>query len=299
MFGYPNINEHRMLKGHRVLVVEDHSATADDLSRMFRSHDCTCEIAVNKSAALESLRREPPCIVLLDLEICRTADELKGHSANGIALLEEIRAMYGGPPGATFWIPVVIVSGHAKDPDEVAELMKLEADDVIQKPYKRDDVVRKVREALTRSGRPDHDRCQKVSTQRSVEGILVSISGASHGRRRLEVEINGRRGGLTESSMCAFLRLLIAHAGCKTVHVGDFGKKVDGHKVIGHLRSDLRAFVEEPTTFVVNTYGGKYSLRSDVRIGECDIERLAAYGHAIIADLARDLGAVLAKAKLD
>ena len=281
-----------------MLVVEDHSATADDLARIFRSHDCTCAIAVTKSAALEHLKRELPCIVLLDLEICRTPDELKGHSANGIALLEEIRSQFGGPPGATFWIPVVIVSGHANEPDDVAELMKLEADDVIQKPYKRDDLVRKVRDALFKSGRADHEACTKVNDQRKVDGILVSISGAMHGRRRLEVQINGNRGGLTESSMCVFLRLLIAHATGKTVHFTAFGKRIDGRKVVGRLRTDLLAVLDDPTTFVVNAYGGYYSLRSDVQIGECDFERLAKHGHANITDLARELAAVLV-AKLD
>jgi DNA-binding response OmpR family regulator len=281
-----------MLKGHRVLIVEDHSATADDLARIFRSHDCTCEIAVTKSAALEYLERELPCVVLLDLEICRTPDELKGHSANGIALLDEIRSRFGGPPGATFWIPVMIVSGHANEPDDVAELMKLEADDVIQKPYKRDDLVRRVRDALLKSGRTNHDACTKVNVQRRVDGILVSISGAVHGRRRLEVEINGKRAGLTESSMCVFLRLLIAHATGKTVHLTDFGKRIDGRKHVGRLRTDLLAVMNDPTAFVVNAYGGKYSLRADVQIGDCDIGRLAT-----ITELARELAAVLPEAK--
>ena len=284
-----------MLKGHRVLIVEDHGITADDLSTIFRSHDCTCEIAATKSAALEYLKRELPCIVLLDLEICRIPDELKGHSANGIALLEEIRSQFGGPPGAIFWIPVVIVSGHANEPEDVAELMKLEADDVIRKPYKRDDLVRKVRDALLKSGRPDHDACLKVNTQRTIDGSLVCISGAGHGRRRLEVEINGKRAGLTESSMSVFLRLLIAHATGQTVHFTDFGKRIDGRKAVGRLRNDLLAVMDDPTTFVVNAYGGKYSLRSDVQIGECDFERLAKHSNANITELARELSAVVPK----
>jgi hypothetical protein len=98
--------------------------------------------------------------------------------------------------------------------------------------------------------------------------------------------------------MCVFLRLLIAHATGKTVHLTDFGKRIDGRKHVGRLRTDLLAVMNDPTAFVVNAYGGKYSLRADVQIGDCDIGRLATYGHATITELARAVAAALPEAKI-
>src|SRR5207253_1038417 len=142
-----------MPDSHCALVVEDDERTAADLVAILRAIECEPTLARSKEEALAVLNRRPPCVVLLDLQIPRTKRGLKGESSVGIALLEDIRRLFGGRLRRETWIPVIVVSAHAGETEDVIELMKLDADDVIQKPYDADDAAVKVRQALERSGR--------------------------------------------------------------------------------------------------------------------------------------------------
>ena len=62
----------------------------------------------------------------------------------------------------TIWLPIIVVSGHANEVEQAVDLMKLEADDVIEKPYFKATVVRKVWEALVKSGRETHIACARA-----------------------------------------------------------------------------------------------------------------------------------------
>src|SRR5689334_3636615 len=120
---------------YRALIVEDDERNASDLSEILRTIDCESVVARSKEEALTLLEKQLPCIILLDLQIPRTKRGLKGESAVGISLLEDIRRLFGGRLRRESWIPVVVISGHAGEIEDVVELMKLDADDVIQKPY--------------------------------------------------------------------------------------------------------------------------------------------------------------------
>lgn len=274
---------------HRALVVEDHARTARDLAEILDAMECEATIVGNKEDALTFLDKQQPCVILLDLSIPLTKRGLKGRPAIGIALLQEIRRRFGSPREARVWIPILVISGHAREPDQAVEIMKLDADDVIQKPYDEDDVVRRVGEALRKSGRATHEVCGTKAIGK-VSDRAVGIPGTTV-KGRPVVMIGQKKVQLTDESLAALLRLLIAHTKGRSLPLADFGRDdQNAYKVVDRLRTALRGAVDDPTAFVVNSRGGLYSLASDVSLGSVDTSWLASWGNATIADLARELG---------
>lgn len=169
------------MKGrHRALIVEDDKATAEDLAEILRSIACDSVSVENYQDALSALRENAFCLVLLDLEIKHAPDAIKGHVEHGKSLLREIRQKHGDHAGVPFWLPVLIVSGFAREVSAAVDVMKDGASDVIQKPFKSQDVSETVRRSLETSGRLTHEVCgEKPAPRRSNSdrGILLTIPG--------------------------------------------------------------------------------------------------------------------------
>lgn len=275
---------------HCALVVEDDERNAADLSDILRTIDCEPEVARSKEEALGLLANRPPCVILLDLQIPRTKRGLKGESAVGISLLEDIRRLFGGRLRRDSWIPVIVISGHAGEIEDVVELMKLDADDLIQKPYEADDVAGKVRQALDRSGRASHLDCRTTAVVRTAP-YAIDIPGKRQKRRTI-VRIGGKQAKLRDGPLCALLRLLLGHARGESVPLIDFsGERQDqaaAYKAVDRLREDLSNVLDDPTRFIVNSQS-TYTLSEDASLGEVNTEWLIALGNQTITDLARAL----------
>ena len=120
---------------HRALVVEDDRPTAEDLAEILKSLDCDSVIADNKHGALAELQAGAFCFVLLDLEIKLEPGSIKGHTEHGNSLLREIRQAHADHPGRCHWLPILIVSGFAREMLATLEVMKDGANDVILEPF--------------------------------------------------------------------------------------------------------------------------------------------------------------------
>ena len=275
---------------HCALIVEDDERNAVDLSDILRTIDCEPEVARSKEEALSLLANRPPCVILLDLQIPRTKRGLKGDSSVGISLLEDIRRLFGGRLRRESWIPVIVISGHAGEIEDVVELMKLDADDLIQKPYDADDVAGKVRQALDRSGRASHVDCEPTTVVPSAP-YEIEIPGKAQKRRTI-IRIGGKQAKLRDGSLCALLRLLVGHARGESVPLIAFsGERQDqaaAYKAVDRLREDLSNVLDDPTRFIVNRQSA-YTLADDVSLGDVNIEWLVALGNQTITHLARTL----------
>jgi DNA-binding response OmpR family regulator len=285
-----------MLSGHCVLIVEDQVRIAKDLADILASIDCDTRIAHNKEDALALLEQEPPCLVLLDLSIPRTAVDIKGRPAVGLSLLQDIRARFGSPRDKKVWIPIVVVSGHAREVDQAVEIMKLDADDLIQKPYDEDVVIRKVREALRKSGREAHSACRMTKQAHGVgpseplprPGDIIGIPGRAAKKQTL-VTIGAAEVGLSDGPLVVLLRLMLAHTQGEAVPLSKFS--VDdqaAYKAVTRLRNALRSVVVDPHRFILNA-DGTYALGSHVQLGEVNTTWLANRRNTAIADLALEL----------
>jgi len=280
-----------MRERHTALIVEDDKATADDLVQILLSIDCDSVVAENSDDALVELKKKSFCLVLLDLQIKGAADAIKGHVEHGKALLRKIRERHGDHHGTVYWLPVLIVSGFARERDEALDVMKGGATDVIQKPFESRQVSEGIRQALQASGRKTHERCHEPPpTHRPnlTDGVVIAIPGDTI-RRRTCVTIGSKRVELADASLKVLLQLMIAKRKGVLVHKRDMGATADqGFKGISILRNELKP-VLGGVDIIKNDYHGNYSFVDDVRIGKCAVDKLLKIGDHKITELATQL----------
>src|SRR6202142_4448326 len=118
-----------------ILVVEDSRAMQRTLQRLFESDGLHVRIASDGMAGLESFRKEPPTVVVLDLKLPR----LPGK--------ELCRAFKAHSPS----VPIVVVSANTEVEDKVL-LLELGADDYVTKPFSPKELLARVRRAMRRNG---------------------------------------------------------------------------------------------------------------------------------------------------
>ena len=288
-----------MKEGHVALIVEDDKETAEDLVEILRSVGCENVIVDNHDDALSSLQRRSFCLILLDLQIKSASDSIKGHVEHGRALLRKIRQAHGDHNGTAFWLPVLIISGFARERDEAVEVMMDGASDVIQKPLENQQVSNRIRRALAASGRTTHALCcDKPPTWRPdlSQGVLISVPG-DRIRRRTRVMVGHAPVDLTDASLKVLLRLMVGLRKGTHVHKTDFGSTEDqGFKGVSNLRNELKPALGG-ADIIKNHYHGHYSFTDQVTIGECTIDNLVRIGDAKISDLAMQLDTPPSKAR--
>jgi DNA-binding response OmpR family regulator len=284
-----------MTTRHRALIVEDDEATVEDLVEILRSVGCDHLAVPSFDEALQALRDSTFCFILLDLQIKRSPDAIRGHVEHGNALLREIRQLYPQHTGRAFWLPVVVVSGFANEVSAAVDVMKDGAGDVVHKPLKGREVSEAVRRALERSGRSTHDRCglapPEVVTEPSTE-VQLAVPGDRIGRRT-RVTVGQKAVELTDGSLKVLLRLMVAHLEGKGVHKIDLGAKADqGFKGISVLREALKSALPPGVDIIDNDYHGTYTLTRNVVIGDCSIHNLHAISDREISNLADRLARI-------
>ena len=279
------------MTSHVGLIVEDDPATAEDLAEVLRSLGCELVAVDNKRAALAALHEGAFCFILLDLHIKLDSESIRGHFEHGRSLLREMRALYPDHTGAGWSLPILVVSGHAREVDTAVEVMRDGADHVIQKPIKGGAVSDAVKVCLERSGRASHDACGALSARLAdpALGLVLSIPGIRAGRRT-RVQIGTRTADLPNRSLRVLLHLMVAKLAGRSVHKTELGARDDqGFKGISELRDDLKPALADGTNIIVNLYHGFYRLTDQVAIGPCDLSVLLAIDEAPITELAREL----------
>jgi DNA-binding response OmpR family regulator len=277
---------------HKVLIVEDDEATAEDLGEVLRSIGCDSVVAATHQAASLALQDDGFCLILLDLQIKSGSDGIKGNVEHGKSLLREIRQVHRDHTGRAYWLPVLIVSGFANEVPVALEVMEDGASGVIQKPLSSQDVSARVRRALEASGRLTHDRCgekppPQVTTPNGV--IVVSIPGDRVGRRT-RVMIGRTAVDLTDSMVRLLLQLIVAKGDDGGVHKADLGAKDEqGFKGISNLKHELKPALGPDIDIISNDHHGTYTLIDNVKIGSCDTQKLLAIGDVTISKLASRL----------
>ncbi len=158
-----------MACGHAALIVEDEPQMAAALCDLVDSFGHDPRHAATGADAVEILNEGGLCYVLLDLQIPAHEGSLQPRVEVGKSLLLEIRRRYPGRvAGAAHDIhllPVLVVSGQAKDHEDVVRALQEGGDDFVRKPLSLDDrdLSTKIRECLKRSGRSDHGACDAAT----------------------------------------------------------------------------------------------------------------------------------------
>jgi FixJ family two-component response regulator len=283
-----------MNESHTALIVEDDAATAEDLHEILRSIDCTSVLVDNSEDALRQAQSRSFCFVLLDLQIKGAADAIKGHIEHGKALLRKLRQMHGEHNGLPFWLPILVLSGYAREADAAVEVMKDGASDVIQKPVDSQLVSDRIRRALDLSGRASHALCHQEPASgkraKAEDDVVIAIPG-DRIRRRTRVLVGAAEVEVTDNALKVLLHLMVARLNRTVVNKVTLGAAPDeGFKGISRLREQLRPALAG-RDIIKNEYHGDYRLTDDVTIGECAVDKLLEIDDATISELAKQLQA--------
>ena len=289
-----------MSSGHLALIVEDDQAIAAGLVEILKAAGCESVVTDNKTDALSLMRERLICLVLLDLEIKGDPMAIKGHTAHGTSLLRDIRSMYGKHTGSCWWLPVLVVSGFARERDEAIAIMRDGASDIIEKPYKAREVSNAILAELQRCGRQLHAHCleaPKPVPQSPNTEVGIAISGKRKGLRT-QVIVAQTSLWLTNSELRMLLQLIAAHLKGKGVHKIDFGAKIDqGFKGMSRLARALEPAFGGELKIITNDHHGSYFLAPGVIVRDCNADSLTGIGDVVITSLAREIARGIADHK--
>ena len=289
---------------HVVFLVEDHDPTAELVTRRLNALGYDVKRAATTKAARETVSGGGFCVMLLDLEL--PVDE-GGEALEdaGYALMRDTRREFPQVDDeGRHLLQVIVLSGHASQPDARDRVYQAGADDVINKVLETLDnrLMEKIQRALERSGRKDHVDCQRVERQarratgragdaeRPPQTCRLAIVGRPI-KRRLEVLIDDRSVALRVDEFLTLLRLV--HARLQRENEVDLSTgRDDTHSVYqraSRLRSELRqhlAGILDPVRFVGGT---RYCLDVSIEVIPPNWDQLAAHSDDGVRSLVKRL----------
>lgn len=218
----------------RILVVDDEPAVRESISRGLRFEGYQVELANDGQEALETLMRDRPDAVVLDVMMPRL---------DGLETCRQIRA-------AGDRVPVLMLTAKRSVSDRVAGL-DAGADDYLVKPFELEELLARLR-ALLRRTDPGNGRDSTLSftdLTLDVENRNASRSGRSIELTRTECDLLAalmRNAGRVVSRSNLFL----------DVWGYDFGNRSNSLDVyIGYLRRKLEAAGEPRLVHTVRGVG--------------------------------------------
>jgi len=181
----------------RILIVEDELDVADLLVHHLEKAGFTVDVAEDGLTALNSIRKSPPALIILDLML---------PHLSGLDLCRKVKA-----DPQTRDIAVVILSAKSEEIDRLLGF-ELGADDYVVKPFSPREVVLRIRAILRRRRREDGEQlkvgdlmldCSRhevtvanrlvecTATEFKLLRILMERQGRVQGRDRLLSDVWG------------------------------------------------------------------------------------------------------------
>ncbi|WP_308315727.1 response regulator transcription factor [Streptomyces sp. ISL-100] len=166
----------------RVLVVDDDAAIRRSLERGLRLAAFTVGVAEDGEAALHSIRRNPPDVIVLDISM---------PGISGIDVCADLRRDGND-------VPVLMLSALDETADRIAGL-QAGGDDYLVKPFALQELVLRLQALLRRRPPEDNDRVRvgplvmdPAAREARLDGVLLSLT-----RREFELlDVLARNAGL-------------------------------------------------------------------------------------------------------
>lgn len=140
--------------GPFVYVVEDDEAVRDSLAMLLRAENYTVKTYESAEAFLKENVRELRGAMVLDIRM---------PGLTGMELHKKLLAMNCA-------LPVIFVTGHG-DVAMAVEAMKLGAVDFVQKPYRDEELLSKIEEALKMDAEQQAALAHKEELKRRIESL--------------------------------------------------------------------------------------------------------------------------------
>jgi|DewCreStandDraft_4_1066084.scaffolds.fasta_scaffold01501_35 DNA-binding response OmpR family regulator len=198
---------------HIALIVEDEPEMAAELADLLRSFGHDHLHAETLADARACLDEGGFCYVLLDLQIKADGQSIKPRVESGMSLLREIRKRFPHRSANDMHLmPVLVISGHGKEPKNIISAFKDGINDFIMKPLSVDgqDVGAKIRRCLELAGRSDHEACE-ARTHAAAAGRVDELHNGAvfwHAPDYSEIRLRGEPFYFTGEVNRAVIRLL-------------------------------------------------------------------------------------------
>jgi two-component system phosphate regulon response regulator PhoB len=227
----------------RILLIEDEPDIAEVLQYNLEKEGFQVELASRGDAGLESVRRENPDLILLDLML------------PGLDGLEVTRLLKRDP--ATAHLPIVMLTARSEEVDRIVGL-ELGADDYISKPFSPREVVLRVKAVLRRLQPEQPEPEETTSEMLQLGGIELDIPGH-------QLRLGGKEVPLTATEF-RLLRLLMERNGRVQTRgqllsdVWGYAEDIDSRTVDTHIRR-LRRKLGSEADRIETVIGVGYRLR--------------------------------------
>jgi len=223
--------------GHHVLVVDDEPAIRRFLRVSLKTQNFRISEAGTGAEALESIRRQSPDLLILDLGL---------PDRNGLHLIRQLRETGSA-------LPIIVLSSRAEQDMKVAAL-DLGADDYITKPFGMEELMARLRTAL-------RHRLQQAGQHAIFRdgGLSVDLVARLVKSNDIEIKLSPREFDL--------LRLLVTHAGKVITHRHIMREVWGGDVDVQYLRTYIRALRQkieadpERPVHILTEQGVGYRLR--------------------------------------
>ena len=173
----------------RVLVVEDEPDIAEIISYNLQREGYAVGVRDNGHEALESIQREPPDLVILDLML------------PGLDGIEVCRQMRADPRTAN--VPVIMVTAKGEESDVVLGL-GIGADDYLRKPFSPRELTARIR-AILRRGKTGGNASEQRKERIEFDGLVIDAG-------RHEVSVDGEQQKFTATEF-RLMHYLASHPG--------------------------------------------------------------------------------------
>jgi DNA-binding NarL/FixJ family response regulator len=170
--------------GGPVLIVDDDASQRALLRELLQRIGLEVVEAEDGESALRSVARQPPSLVLLEVQLPRV---------NGYEVCHELRQRYGEA------LPIVFISGNRTDPGDRTAGIMLGADDYITKPFDPDELLARVRRLLRRGRSPADGPRRRTAfaelTARELEVLELMAEGVGQAEIANRLVISPRTAG--------------------------------------------------------------------------------------------------------
>ena len=228
---------------HRILVVDDDPQIVRLVTSYLSQAGFTTLTAAHGEAAMHTLRREKPDLVVLDLML---------PGRDGWEILRWLRADAG--LAAT---PVLLLTARVDDEDKIVGL-ELGADDYLTKPFNPREVVARVRALLRRAGAAPASAhiVQCHDLRLDIDGHTLQVAGAAVDLTPTEFALLKT---LLENPGHAFTRAELIERALGYAYEG-FERTLDSH--VKNLRRKIERDPSQPR-YIETVFGVGYRLREE------------------------------------